>query len=266
MRNVSAAAVATLVLLSAPGCVSSGKYKAKAQAADYYQRNLAAELQKTADLTKAAQDKDARIALLDNQLELLRGKIEALGGTLSASERALAAQDAALAARNAMLADKERQLALKDEELAKRSAEYDQLAASLKAEIEAGKIELSELQGRMTVKLKDKILFASGSATLGREGRGALAKVAAAFKDLKDRVVRVEGHTDDRPIGKAGFDTNWELSAARSLAVVRFLQDQGVDPAKLAGAAYSQYRPVAANDTAEGRSQNRRIEIVLATP
>jgi chemotaxis protein MotB len=74
----------------------------------------------------------------------------------------------------------------------------------------------------------------------------------------------VEGHTDDVPIKSAAFPSNWELSAARAIAVVRFLQDQGVDPAKLAAAGYGEYQPIAGNDTPEGRAQNRRIEITLA--
>ena len=116
----------------------------------------------------------------------------------------------------------------------------------------------------MTVKLNDKILFASGSATLGKEGKEALGKVADAFKNLNGKVIRVEGHTDNLPIGTEAFPTNWELSAGRAIAVVRFLQERGVDPTKLAAAGYSQFQPVATNETPEGRSLNRRIEIVLA--
>jgi chemotaxis protein MotB len=74
----------------------------------------------------------------------------------------------------------------------------------------------------------------------------------------------VAGYTDDVPTSKkGGYQTNWELSAARAIAVVRYLQDQGVDPQILGAAGYSEYRPLAANDTPEGRSANRRIEIVL---
>ena len=68
------------------------------------------------------------------------------------------------------------------------------------------------------------------------------------------------------PTGGGAFPSNWELSTARALAVVRYLQENGVDPSRLAGAGYGQYQPIAPNDTAEGRSQNRRIEIVLAAP
>jgi chemotaxis protein MotB len=116
----------------------------------------------------------------------------------------------------------------------------------------------------MTVKMKDKILFSSGSARIGKEGKEALTAVAEVLAGIEDKVVRVEGHTDNVPLGRGGFATNWELSTARALAVVRLLQDSGVDPARLAAAGYGEFQPIASNDTPEGRSENRRIEIVLA--
>jgi chemotaxis protein MotB len=113
--------------------------------------------------------------------------------------------------------------------------------------------------------MKDKILFASGSATIGAEGRAALRKVADALRGLEGKAIRVEGHTDNVPTGSnTAFASNWELSSARALAVVRFLQDGGVDPTRLSGAGFGEYQPVGANDTADGRSLNRRIEIVLS--
>src|SRR6266851_2724354 len=131
--------------------------------------------------------------------------------------------------------------------------------------LEQKNTELTALKGKMTVKMKDKILFASGSARIGKEGQDALAKVADAFKNLQGKIVRVEGHTDDVPTDpKSAFPSNWELSLARAMAVVKYMQDQGVDPTLLSAAGYGQYHPIAPNDSPENRSQNRRIEIVLA--
>ena len=116
----------------------------------------------------------------------------------------------------------------------------------------------------MTVKLKDKILFGSGSAALSKQGRGALDAVADAFKSLKDKNVFVGGYTDNVRVGKKGpYKDNWDLSTARAVSVVRYLEAKGVPPVMLAAAGFSEFRPVGANDTAEGRSQNRRIEIAL---
>jgi chemotaxis protein MotB len=149
-------------------------------------------------------------------------------------------------------------------ELEKKSGEYEKMAAALRGQIDSGRIELTELRGKMTVKMKDKILFSSGSATLGRDGKDALAAVAEVLRGVEGKVIRVEGHTDDVPLGRGAYATNWQLSVARALAVVRFLQESGVDPTRLAAAGYGEFQPIVANDSPEGRSQNRRIEIVLA--
>jgi chemotaxis protein MotB len=87
--------------------------------------------------------------------------------------------------------------------------------------------------------------------------------VADALRNVQGKVIRVEGHTDNVPASGSAFASNWELSSARALAVVRFLQEQGVDPTKLAAAGYGEFQPIGSNDTPEGRSLNRRIEIVL---
>ena len=149
-------------------------------------------------------------------------------------------------------------------ELAAKSAQYEQLNMSLQKEIQSGQVELTELRGKMTVKLKDKVLFSSASASLNNQGKKALDAVAAAFKDLKGKNVVVAGYTDDVPIGsKSGFGDNWALSTARAVNVVRYLQEKGVPPAMLGAAGFSEYRPIVPNISSANRSQNRRIEIAL---
>jgi chemotaxis protein MotB len=179
---------------------------------------------------------------------------------------ALEAKVKELQKKNDDLRQSSTKLAEEKGELEKKSAAYETLAQSLKGEIAAGQIELSELMGKMTVKMKDKILFSSGSAKLGKAGEDALKKVAEALAGLKGKIIRVEGHTDNVPTAKGPYRTNWELSVARALAVVKFLQDNGVDPGMLSAAGYGEYHPIASNDTPENRSLNRRIEIVLAAP
>jgi len=170
-----------------------------------------------------------------------------------------------LVAKNAELIASTQKLSEEKGVLEKKSSEYEQLANSLQTEIKAGAIELSELKGKMTVKMKDKILFSSGSAKINKEGQDALGKVAEALGGVKGRIIRVEGHTDDVPTAKGLYRTNWELSVARALAVVTFLQSNKVDPALLSAAGYGEYHPIAPNDSPENRSLNRRIEIVLAS-
>jgi chemotaxis protein MotB len=147
-----------------------------------------------------------------------------------------------------------------------KSAQYQELARSMQSQIASGEVELSELRGRMTVRLKDRVLFSSGSTTLNKQGKAALDAVADAFKNLQGKNVVVAGYTDDVPIGsKTGFADNWALSTARAVTVVRYLQSRGVPPDMLGALGFSQYRPVVPNDSSKNRSQNRRIEIALTS-
>ncbi len=259
--------LAALVALSTTGCVSQGKYDAKALEAENFAKGLH-------DEKGAREAAEAKVKELEEKIAELEQEREALNTRLSTSEsrltagaaerRALEEKNAQLTALNEELARNTKKLAQAKEELEKRSSEYENLAQSLKQEISDGKIELSELKGKMTVQLKDKILFASGSARVGKEGEAALSKIADALKTVQGKIIRVEGHTDDVPTGGGQFPTNWELSLARAMAVVRSLQNAGVDPTFLSAAGYGQYQPIAPNDSAENRSLNRRIEIVLA--
>ena len=141
------------------------------------------------------------------------------------------------------------------------------IATSLKEEIEAEEIELVELEDTLKVVFIDKILFDSGSVEINEKGRKILLVVADSIRAHKDQKLLVEGHTDNTPLGaslKERFPSNWELSAARAAAVVRFIQKVGqLQPERLSARGYSYYRPVASNKTKEGRHQNRRIEIIL---
>jgi chemotaxis protein MotB len=226
MRRI--VAVAGIALVS--GCVSQDTFRKK-EAEAAVARARGAEL-------------EASLARTQSELDAAKAK----NAELQASVDEIAASKSRLEAKKA--------------ELETKSAEYERMASALRRQIDSGRIELTELRGKMTVKMKDKILFSSGSATIGREGKEALASVAEVLRGVDGKVIRVEGHTDDVPTGTAR--TNWELSTARALSVVRFLQEKGVDPARLAAAGYGEHQPIAPNDTAEGRSLNRRIVIVLA--
>lgn len=256
--------VVSLALLVA-GCVSQDTYRKKALEADQLRRDgaaRAAELQASLDAAKT------RLAQLEGDAAALREQVHATEVNLGAKQQELkAAQDrvAELSALVEELSKSKKKLEQAKAELEKKSSEYEQLAASLEGEIQSGRVELSELRGRMTVKMKDKILFSSGSATLNKDGKESLRAIAQALRGLSGKTIRVEGHTDDVPTAPGSpFPTNWELSSARALAVVRFLQEAGVDPTHLAAAGYGEFQPIAPNGTPEGRSQNRRIEIVLA--
>jgi len=155
----------------------------------------------------------------------------------------------------------------KEVEIAKLKGTYDELVAGMKNEIEQGQIKITQLADRLSVSMVDKILFPSGEADITPEGVKVLQRVGNVLKNTQGKIIRVEGHTDNVPISPRlikQFPTNWELSTARASNVVRFLQEKvGIEAARLQAVGMSEYHPVTSNNTAAGRSQNRRIEIAL---
>jgi chemotaxis protein MotB len=139
------------------------------------------------------------------------------------------------------------------------------IETSLREQLSAQKIKLEEIDGRLKMIFVDRILFDSGSAEIQEEGKQLLLKIAEILNRQQETLIVIEGHTDSLPIAPAArerFPSNWELSAARASTVARFLAETaGLDPRRLAASGFSRYRPLASNDTAEGRRQNRRIEI-----
>jgi chemotaxis protein MotB len=144
-----------------------------------------------------------------------------------------------------------------------RNELYRTLVSRLRDAIGAGTLAVEVRKGKMLVKLGDTILFDPGQATLKPDGQRALKQVAQALKEIGERDFLVAGHTDNRPIKNSPFASNWELSTARAVTVVRFLQAEGVDPRRLAAAGYSEFDALADNDSNDGRALNRRIEVVV---
>lgn len=166
-------------------------------------------------------------------------------------------------------AELEAEVQEKQARLAELQATQNELLSELEQEIADGQIQVERLRGQLRVDLVDEILFDSGEATLKPEGQAVLERVASVLAGA-NRIVQVQGHTDNIPIkGRLAerFPTNWELSAARAVHVVRFLQEKTeLDPQSLSATGLAEYRPRASNDTDEGRQKNRRIEILLVPP
>ncbi|MBU0480739.1 MAG: OmpA family protein [Proteobacteria bacterium] len=214
---------------------------------------LAAEKDRTANLNMDLEELrsamasqkdvyDTRIADLELTIEDLKGKLAKLGENYEGLKKS------------------------KEEAVQKMSATYGELIESMKGEIDKGQVTISELKGKLTVNMVDAVLFDSGKAEVKEEGLAVLQKVIDILMNVTDKAIRIEGHTDNvQIIGLLAqtYPTNWELSAARAINVARFLQKQGLDPASLSAVAYGEFKPVADNETPEGRAQNRRIEIIL---
>jgi chemotaxis protein MotB len=144
---------------------------------------------------------------------------------------------------------------------------HKSLEDEMRSALESKDVTISQLQGKLTVNILDRVLFDSGEAELKPDGAVVLRKVAAILVQHPKLKIHVIGHTDNVPIrasARSRFASNWELSTARATAAVRFLTESaGVDPKNLGVVGYGEFRPVADNNTADGRARNRRIAITL---
>lgn len=139
------------------------------------------------------------------------------------------------------------------------------LEERLQKEIQDKQVSLQMLEKGLVITVVGDLLFDSGKAKIRSEGYPVLSKVAKVLKEnVPDYNVGIEGHTDNQPIKHSGWKTNWELSSARALSVLHYLvSEEGISPERLSAIGYGEYRPVASNDTKEGRQANRRVEIVV---
>lgn len=263
-----------LPLFALPGCVGKAKYEEKVSEAE----QLASSLQALQEEHTALQTDFNNLQISDKALQedmvRARGDIERLEQVLS--ERSIEAGAAMSEMRQEIdrleAKNNELEVAVESEKIARQAriaqmqSTYNELVEKMEAEIERGEITISELQGKLTVNMVEKILFPSGSATIKKAGMKVLEKVGDIVKGVEDKDIQVEGHTDNVPISsrlKDKFPSNWELSTARAATVVRFLRDLGIEGERLSAVGYGPFQPVATNNTADGQAQNRRIQIVL---
>jgi chemotaxis protein MotB len=168
---------------------------------------------------------------------------------------------------NRKVAELSKTVEAKQSEIQNVQTTKDSLISEMQEEIQKNQIQITQMADKLKLSIVDKILFPSGESAISPEGLKVLERIGNILKNAQGKAVRVEGHTDNVPIGgnlKSKFPTNWELSTARAVNVIRLLQEKvGMDPKRLEAAGLGEYRPVAPNDTREGRAQNRRIEIYL---
>lgn len=145
----------------------------------------------------------------------------------------------------------------------KRGKLLTKLEGTFKKLIDDGHISLRVSHGRMVLKMRSKVLFMSGSAKLLNYGKRTLKRIAKVLMSIEGNHFQVAGHTDSKPIKSKHFKDNWELSVARSMAVTKFLLEQGVPGEMLSMAGFAEFQAVASNKYSWGRKMNRRIEITL---
>ena len=140
-----------------------------------------------------------------------------------------------------------------------------ELESRLQSEIEDKEVNVQMLDKGLVITFVSEVLFASGKADLRPESLEKLSKVASVLKTtVSDLNVGIEGHTDNVPIKHSGWKSNWELSAARALSVLHYLEDQEkIKPKRLSATGYGEFQPVTSNLTKKGKQKNRRVEIVI---
>ncbi len=259
-------------------CVSKKKY---VRATQKYQIQDSLRAEKTTALA-ASQQENKQLLFnkqeLENKIESLQGEYVQLQKRCSQTE---AEYTATLKQKQAELDNKKKILEAFSSELEERESKVrelnsiidyqDSVSKALFSNIEDalinfGKDELTVEQkdGKVYVSLSEQLLFKSGSATVNNKGRQALLNLAEVLKKQQDIQVMIEGHTDDVPIRTPKYEDNWDLSVMRATEVVRILVWGGkVAPERLIASGRASYLPVASNKTPEGRTLNRRTEIIL---
>ena len=212
---------------------------------DEQKRRLSDELDAK---NKAIQQKELELNNALAKAEEERGKVEALRLELEKTSARVRTLESELNRKDSAVR------ALKDE-IAKALSGFDKLD-----------IKVENRNGKVYVSMAEKLLFKSGSASVDPKGREALLKLAAALNKKSDVMVTVEGHTDNKPMGKNAecMTDNWDLSVLRATSIVRILADDGkVTSNRITASGRGETQPVADNATADGRAKNRRTEIIL---
>jgi chemotaxis protein MotB len=234
--------VVALLALSACG-VSKAEYEAKAHEAEVSKQEAESNRGKVAQLEQQLSDQDKQAGQLKSSLGIAQAQAmtDEQKAQLDEAKRAV-------------------------EEAQERGKLLGDLQTKFKRMIDAGHLKVTTRHGRVVLQLHNDVLFDTGAAEVKPAGKQALAEVAATLRAVGGKRFQVAGHTDNAPITtetKKTYPTNWELSTARAISVVKLLVSEGVEPGELSAAGYGPYDPVASNGTPEGQAKNRRIEITL---
>ncbi len=227
----------SLLIILLSGCVSSGKFEGMTK-----ERNTALEqnVELEEEISNLVFERDALIAEQDRLSSLV---VQTEQQKQAAAMKAKAAQD----------------------EINRQQQVYNSLQTTFAKEQQANQVKIEMMKSGVKVNLANEILFPSGSSDLNAMGVEVLQRAAAELKKSPYQTI-VAGYTDNKKISsklQAKFPSNWELAASRASSVVRLLEKEGVASAQLLAISFGENHPVASNETSEGRSKNRRIEIIL---
>lgn len=268
LSNIAWALTASLLVI--PGCVTKKTHQqlqaeldetrqqlvGAQSAADGLQREIERERSNAAAL-------EQQIAALEKQLADQKAWADRAVGELQSNLARVVKDRSSLEAsitemEQALAEARERKLAAE-----RRIREYKDLLAKFKPLIDAGRLQVKIVDGRMVVALSMDILFDSGSARLSKDGMETIQEVTRLLASIPGKRYQVEGHTDTVPIHTKTYPSNWELGSGRALSIVKTMVAAGMPEERVSGATFGEWRPTATNETDAGKAKNRRIEIVI---
>lgn len=270
LRRILPIALLAWSLPGLPACVKKSAYQALRQQSSARQKSLegdlTAERRHAASLDEALRAEQAKVASLEEDVAHLNERLEASRKTQVEQQRQITEMVRDSSKLKASIHEMQAALAALNEQKRQteaRIAEYRKLLASFQALIDAGRLKVKVVNGRMIVELPSDVLFASGSIDLSSDGKASVAEIGRILAAMRDREFQVEGHTDDQPIRTARFPSNWWLASGRAIAVADILIKSSLPPTSVSAASFGEFQPIDSNSTPQGRARNRRIEIVL---
>lgn len=246
MKNKFMTWLVIVLAIAFTSCVSSKKYKSLEQQSQKQQTELSA-------CDNNLKSAEAKVSDLNNQVTSLKNQNAALSVDAAKYKEMKSAAEMKEARLNAALAEQGTSM---KEIQAKLEKALGQL-------MDSG-MDVTYKEGLLLITLPEKMLFPPGSATLSKASKNALAPLTSILNEYPKAGIYVVGHTDAQKIHTARFEDNWTLSTERANSIVRVMRDNyAVDPTRLLSGGRGKYMPVASNDTKEGRTLNRRIEIIV---
>lgn len=256
------------LLIAVTSCVSKKKFTIA-------ENGRLAALSRERALNKNLNQQKEDIAGLKKRIAGLEGDTTRMGQSIREYREALYSNMSEQDKLTMMLKDKMAKLAEREATINKLqdeiNAQNEKVAALLNSVKDAllgfnsDELTVTQKDGKVYVAMSDKLLFESGSASVNKQGKEALGKLAEVLKKQNDIDVMIEGHTDNKPIKTVQFKDNWDLSVVRATSVVRILiKDYEVNPLQIVPSGRGEYMPMDTNDTVDGRARNRRTEIIMA--
>lgn len=244
--------IALIALALTTGCVTQGTY-------DALLARHNEEVAQRKKLEEALEAEQAKVDTLSREKEALELRLRELNIEKANLLKDQSQLTSSLSEMQSALAELEKRRRAAEA----RIAEFRSLLDRFKPLMDAGRLRVKIVDGRMVVELATDVLFASGKAKLSDEGKQAVQEVTALLVTIPNRSFQVEGHTDNVPIKTSRFPSNWALAAGRALTVVETMIEAGMPADRVSGASYGEWKPTRDNETDEGRAGNRRIEIVV---